>query len=174
MKNSNRKRIFCFLQKITKPVLDFLELYLPIAAFLSLFILFLLQVFFRYFLNRPLTWPQELTSMLFVWTTLFGAAYVLRKGEHIVFNLIYDRLGTRGKLFTLLLGDALLIAAFCYALQPSWEYVLVDCRSFIRTPVLRICYAIVYFPFVICMPLFIIHLCHHFITNLIQAVKKRK
>jgi TRAP-type C4-dicarboxylate transport system permease small subunit len=112
--------------------------------------------------------------MFFIWTTLCGASYVLRKGEHVVFNLLYDRLTPPLKRITEMVGDAMLIAAFCIALVPSWEYVLIDCRSFIKTPALRIPYSIVYFPFVVCMPLFIIHLCHRFIANVIQTIKGSK
>jgi TRAP-type C4-dicarboxylate transport system permease small subunit len=158
-------------RKISKFLLNFVEIYVPISAFISLFILFVVQVFFRYFLNRPLTWPQELTSMFFVWTALFGASYVLRRGEHVVFNLIYDHVGPTVKRITDVAGDTLLIVAFCIALKPSLEYVLLDCRSFIKTPVLRISYLIVYFPFVICMPLFILHLCHHLIINIVRMIK---
>jgi TRAP-type C4-dicarboxylate transport system permease small subunit len=160
-------------RKAGKFLLDIVEIYVPISAFISLFILFVVQVFFRYFLNRPLTWPQELTSMFFVWTALLGASYVLRRKEHVVFNLLYDHVGPTGKWITDVVGDALLIIAFCIALKPSFEYVLVDCRSFIKTPVLRIPYLIVYFPFVICMPLFIFHFCTRLITNIVRMIKGR-
>jgi TRAP-type C4-dicarboxylate transport system permease small subunit len=168
------RKPFRILLRTGRVFLDFVEIYLPISAFLCLFFLFVIQVFFRYFLNRPLTWPQELTSMFFVWTTLCGASYVLRKGDHVVFNLLYDRLTPPFKRITEMVGDALLITAFCIALVPSWEYVLMDCRSFIKTPALRIPYSIVYSPFVVCMPLFIIHLCQRFITNVIQTIKGSK
>ncbi|MCJ7650699.1 MAG: hypothetical protein MUP85_18975, partial [Candidatus Lokiarchaeota archaeon] len=58
--------------KIGKLFLDITEIYIPAITFSLLFIAFLIQVFFRYFL-APLTWPLEFTLMMFSWTTLFGA-----------------------------------------------------------------------------------------------------
>ena len=41
------------------------------------------QVVTRYGFNHPLTWPEELCTLLLVWMTFFGASLLLKKEQHI-------------------------------------------------------------------------------------------
>ena len=43
----------------------------------------LLQVFFRYAINAPLMWTEELARLMCVVTTYFGSVVVLIAREHI-------------------------------------------------------------------------------------------
>jgi C4-dicarboxylate transporter, DctQ subunit len=43
----------------------------------------ILQVFFRYVMSSPLTWPEEAVSFLFPWFVYLGASYGVREGAHI-------------------------------------------------------------------------------------------
>lgn len=42
-----------------------------------------LNVFFRYVLRSPLSWPYELIGILFVWMVYLGASYGIRESAHI-------------------------------------------------------------------------------------------
>lgn len=46
---------------------------------------------------EPSRWTEELASFLLAWTALLGAAYALRRGEHIGLDLLYARFGARGR-----------------------------------------------------------------------------
>ncbi len=54
-----------------------------------------LNVVFRYFLNNPIKWTDEVVSSLFIWTVFMGSAYAHRKHAHlgvdIVVNLIHGK-----------------------------------------------------------------------------------
>ncbi len=43
----------------------------------------IINVFFRYVLRSPLTWPVEIVSFLFPWFVYLGASYGVREGAHI-------------------------------------------------------------------------------------------
>lgn len=43
----------------------------------------IINVFFRYVLSLPLTWPVEIVSFLFPWFVYLGASYGVREGAHI-------------------------------------------------------------------------------------------
>jgi len=59
-----------------------------IAAMLAaMFGAFLLQIIFRYVLNLPIGWTNEISVVLWLWLVLFGAAFVLREEEEIRFDL---------------------------------------------------------------------------------------
>lgn len=54
-----------------------------------------LNVIFRYFLNSPIKWTDEVVTSLFIWTVFMGSAYAHRRHAHlgvdIVVNLIHGR-----------------------------------------------------------------------------------
>ena len=53
------------------------------------------NVIFRYFLNNPIKWTDEVVTSLFIWTVFMGSAYAHRKHAHlgvdIVINLIHGK-----------------------------------------------------------------------------------
>lgn len=49
-----------------------------------------LGVIFRYFLNSPLIWEEEVQLMMSTWTIYFGAAAAFRTGGHIAIDMIVD------------------------------------------------------------------------------------
>jgi len=49
-----------------------------------------IQVLFRYVINQPLAWSEELSRFIFVWVTFSGAYLGSRKGQHISVALIQD------------------------------------------------------------------------------------
>lgn len=46
---------------------------------------------------EPSRWTEELASFLLAWTALLGAAYALRRGEHIGLDLLYARFTDLGR-----------------------------------------------------------------------------
>ena len=49
------------------------------------------NVFMRYFFNHPTLWAEDVNSYLVVLLTCFGAAEVMKRGEHIKFDLFSVR-----------------------------------------------------------------------------------
>jgi TRAP-type C4-dicarboxylate transport system permease small subunit len=109
--------------RIGQTFLDIIEIYIPSITFLVLFVVLLVQIFYRYFLV-PLTWPLELSLFCYIWTILFSVGYGLRDDEHISFDLIYDVVNSRGKTIMRVIGDALIVSSFIIALYPSYKYVV--------------------------------------------------
>lgn len=56
---------------------------LAIALFTILFGVVLLQVGFRYILDSPLVWSEELSRYLFIWISLLGWTLAARNKTHI-------------------------------------------------------------------------------------------
>jgi TRAP-type C4-dicarboxylate transport system permease small subunit len=89
----------------------------------AMFLAFLLQVLFRYALNLPIGWTNELSSILWIWIVLFGAAFVLREEEEIRFDLLYSsvRPGIRHLMF--LISAAALIFLYVVSFPAVVDYV---------------------------------------------------
>ena len=64
-----------------------------IAGLVLLFITFsiFIDVFLRYFFNRPSIWVTEVSSYLFLYIIFLGTAYSLQQGMHIRVTFLLDR-----------------------------------------------------------------------------------
>jgi len=70
-----------------------------IAAFLVLaeIVILFAGVVWRYLLNDPLIWGDELAGSLFLWLVSLGAVIALRRGEHMRMTVVVGRLGPRAQ-----------------------------------------------------------------------------
>lgn len=89
----------------------------------AMFVAFILQVVFRYFLNLPVGWTDELCTLVWLWGILWGASFVLTNREDIRFDMVYSHLprATR-RIFTVLASGAF-VALLLLSLPASWSYV---------------------------------------------------
>lgn len=71
----------------------------------------LLQVFSRYFLGNPLTWPEELSTFLLVWVTFLGASWVIKQSRHAAVESFVNLLPVRLKL---VVGIAVNLIISCF------------------------------------------------------------
>ena len=146
------------LKQIGQFLLDVIEIYVPSISFTVMFVVFIINVFYRYFLNNPLTWPSEVISTTFIWTTVLGACYAQRKLDHVSFTVVYERLSAGGQLAFRMVGNGFVVLAFLIALQPVYEYI--QFMNFQATTVLRVPLNIIYFPFLIFQILIIGRMLH--------------
>ncbi|MDE2516098.1 MAG: TRAP transporter large permease subunit [Rhodospirillales bacterium] len=91
-------------------------------------------VVFRYALNNPLVWTDELASILFLWLAMLGSVIALQRSEHMRLTAIVGKLGGHARAR----AEALVAAAvsiFLLLMAPSaWSYS-AD-QWFIVTPAL--------------------------------------
>lgn len=104
-------------------LLDIVELYIPMLAFVAIFICFLLQIVSRYFFT-PLMWPEELALISFLWVALLGALYAKRSNSMVAFSMVYDVMSPRVQRWMRLVGNTLIAVAFAISFKPSLDYVL--------------------------------------------------
>lgn len=89
----------------------------------AMFAAFILQIGFRYLINLPIGWTNEVSSMLWIWLVLWGAAFVLREEEEIRFDLIYASAGPKLRRVMLIIAAAALIALYTVSLPAVYDYV---------------------------------------------------
>ena len=58
--------------------------------FVSLFVVFIVQVVARFVFNKPLPWTDELAVVLYVWVILWAAAFIVPEREHVMFDLVWN------------------------------------------------------------------------------------
>jgi len=90
----------------------------------------------RYGFNKPLTWSDELASVLFLWLAMLGAVIALRRGEHMRLTTFVNMLRPDRRAWVDTLGALIVIVFVLLILPPSYEY-FVD-QWAIVTPALEI------------------------------------
>lgn len=111
--------VWKIIKKVGCILADFVEVYLPITVFLMLFITFLVNIYFRYVLRNPQNWTFEFSIYTFVIVGLLGACTAYRKEDHVIFDLLYTRLGAKGQNILRMLSYLLIIVFFTYAIPGS-------------------------------------------------------
>ena len=125
-----------------------------IVALTSLAIL--LQVFCRYVLDAPLSWPEEFAVLMFGWMILLGAALVQRGDRHISIDVLRRRVGLRAARWL----DALrwLVIGFA-SIVLIWQGIgLAERTVALRYPAMGISRAFLYGAVPVCFGLLLINL----------------
>jgi TRAP-type C4-dicarboxylate transport system permease small subunit len=124
------------IRKAARLFADFIEVYLPIAVFVMLFLAFLINVFFRYVVRNPQNWTFELSINAFMVVGLLGACAAYRKEDHVVFDLLYTRLNSKGQNILRIVSYIIVIIFFSIAIPGSVRYLvkLPAVTSIMRIP----------------------------------------
>jgi len=69
------------MKKIIDLANSFIKFLISLSIFLILVII-CLQVFYRFYLNNPLPWPEEASRFLMVWSLFLSSAYAYLDREH--------------------------------------------------------------------------------------------
>ena len=117
------------------------------GLFLTLFVVFIVQITARFGFNKPLPWTDEAAVILYVWVILWAAATVVPEREHVVFDLVWNSVGTRARRAMQVVGNLMVGGLAAVGIPASWDYVHFMARE--GTPVLNIPILWVYLPFVI-------------------------
>jgi TRAP-type transport system small permease protein len=75
------RKVFDYIDEVTKYILFILLGVMLIVAFL--------QIFYRSVLSISVSWTDELTRYLFIWSVFIGVAYSIRRNGHISIETIY-------------------------------------------------------------------------------------
>src|SRR5260221_1435101 len=108
---------------------------LPAAILVALEIVVLFAgVVSRYAFRNPLTWSDELASVLFLWLAMLGAVIALRRGEHMRLTTFVNLLRPDRRAWVHTLGAPVVIVCVLLVLAPPYEYI--DAPLAIVTPAL--------------------------------------
>ena len=117
------------------------------GLFLTLFIVFVIQVTARFGFNKPLAWTDEAAVILYVWIILWASAFVVPEREHVVFDLLWNSVSQRARQAMQIVGNLLVGGLAACGIPASWDYVHFMQRE--GTPVLGVPFMWVFLPFVL-------------------------
>ena len=117
------------------------------GLFIALFCVFVVQIIARFFFNKPMAWTDEAAVILYVWVILWAAAAIVPEREHVVFDLLWNSVGYRGRQVMQIAGNTLIGGLAIAGVPASWDYVHFMARE--GTPVLNLPFMWVFLPFVL-------------------------
>ena len=97
------------------------------AILLFVTIAIFIDVFLRYFFNRPSIWITEVSTYLFLYIIFLGTAYTLQKDMHIKVTFIVGFLGPR---LTKIIDLMTAIFAMIFCLVLLWQTTVMTWTAF--------------------------------------------
>ena len=94
-----------------------------VALMATMFVSFLLQIFFRYVLNRPLGWTEEVTVLCWVWVVLWSAALLLSDAEEVRFDIIYSAVPRGARRAFVVVSSVALVVLLAISIPATWRYI---------------------------------------------------
>ena len=92
---------------------------------LALVVVIFVDVVMRYLFNTSFVFTQELEWHLFAFIFLIGAGYTLLHDGHVRVDIIYQRLGWKGRAWINLLGVIFFLIPGCFmVMMTSWKFVV--------------------------------------------------
>jgi TRAP-type C4-dicarboxylate transport system permease small subunit len=107
-----------------------------VALLGTMFVCFIIQIVFRYLFNYPVGWTEEVSILTWLWTVLWGAAFVITEREEVRFDILYGAVseGAR-RVFTVITG---VVVIFLYGVSLPAAYAYVSFMKVERSAYLHI------------------------------------
>ena len=93
----------------------------------AMFFFLILEVFFRYAMESPTVWTNELTQLLFGFYIVMSGGYVMAHREHVNVDIFYSHFSTRTKaivnIFTSVLFFLFVGSVLYFGSSMAWESI---------------------------------------------------
>ena len=116
----------------------------PMGAFLVVFVTFMMTIICRYVLRFAIPWSYEVSILGYMYCMFFGSGIALKRAEHVVFSLLYDKLPPIGQLICKLVYNAALVVLIAIIFVPCLNSLMA---STMTTGILKMPYKAVFAPF---------------------------
>ena len=133
--------------KKTNPILNFifsLDVFVGSVMLAILITVTVLGVAFRYFLNQPFTWLEEIQLACMVWMTFAASGAAFRYGNHVAIEIVVDLFPEKLQKIVDIFISAVVVIVLGYFFYKSIGYIQSLVKSGRATPMFSIPYALIY------------------------------
>jgi TRAP-type C4-dicarboxylate transport system permease small subunit len=109
-----------------------------VALLSIMFACFIIQIFFRYVLNNPLGWTEEVIVTAWLWAVLWGAAFIVSEAEEVRFDILYSNISEGARRVCAVVTGIALILLYGISLPASYKYVSfmkVERSAYLHVPI---------------------------------------
>ena len=97
---------------------------ISVIMLVTMFCALIIQVVFRYFINMPTGWTDELSLIMWTWLVLWGAAFIVRERDEIRFDLLLASVPPLLRRVMTLVSAAAVVILFAISLPAVVDYIL--------------------------------------------------
>lgn len=139
-----------------------------LVAIMSLSVL--LQVFFRYFLDSPLVWSEELARFCMIWITFFGATVALRNKSLVAVDIVVEKLSGKYRKIITIANYTFMIFMCGFLFYMSSKLMFSLSVAIQKSAAIRLPMRYVY----ICLPVSYALMLVHLIIQFIESFQKKE
>jgi C4-dicarboxylate transporter DctQ subunit len=125
------------------------------------------NVVLRYVFNMSLTWAGELTSYLFIWSALFGAAYGFKIGMHLGVTVLIQKLRPQVAKWVLSLSLLIILCYLLCLMVWGYDFVMFNHMMEMVSVDLELSYWIIY----LCVPISMAIASYQVLLKLIKTLR---
>lgn len=104
----------------------------------------ILQVIMRYAFRNSLSWSEELTRFLFIWSAFLSISFCTRKKLNIQITMLLEALPVRVRYILMTIVDIIMVCLFAYLTPSAINYLGQTIANNQLSTALRIPMAVVY------------------------------
>lgn len=116
------KRIFFFID-------EYLEEFIMVVLLIAMSVIMGIQIFCRYILGASLSWSEEITRYLFIWSTFFSVSLCTKKCISIKIDQFIRAFKPRGKALFKVLNLTVEFVFFVYLIPYAYRYLRTTIES---------------------------------------------
>lgn len=125
------------------------------------------NVVLRYLFNASLTWAGELTSYLFIWSALFGAAYGFKIGMHLGVTILIQKLRPAIAKWVLSFSLAIIFSYLVCLVKWGYDFVSFNHMMEMVSVDLQVPYWIIY----LCVPVAMSIAAYQVLLKLVETLR---
>jgi len=100
-----------------------------VALLVGMVVIMIIQVFCRYALGMSLSWSEEITRYLFVWSAFMSISLCTKLTINIRIDQLIRMFSTRGRAMVKIINLTIEFVFFAYMLPYAWRYLLSTIES---------------------------------------------
>ena len=104
----------------------------------------ILQVIMRYVFRASLSWSEELTRFLFIWSSFLSISYCTRKRLNIQITMLLEALPVRIRYILMMIVDVIMVCLFAYLTPAAINYLGQTIANNQLSTALRLPMAVIY------------------------------
>jgi C4-dicarboxylate transporter, DctQ subunit len=97
--------------------------HVQVVMMTAMFVCFILQIFFRYVVNKPVPWTDEVCVITWIWGIFWGASFVTRNREDIRFDVLTSHVSRPLKRGLTVVASLAVVVILLISLPSAWSYI---------------------------------------------------
>ncbi len=147
-------------------LLQKIELVIGTVLTAGILIQVLINIIFRYLLNAPIMWSDEVSAFALIWITFLGIPYLFSRGDHVALLLLQNMMSEKMRRIITVVMQAVVIISMGLLLPGCLRNIPFLSRS----PALMLSFRYIY----IIMPVSYVLIMYHGLCNIIMLLKPER